>query len=145
MTENKLFISNKKVHKQILNDRYNHKGRGNGIWCNGAYVNRKFIIASKYCIDKIPESDLSVFNHYECNSKTNGKSVLKVHELEDWALLEMPKAPFISYGGSNGTFYNAPSTKKFPHFEMKIVLISDKNIFKEFKSQRNQLEEGRIA
>ena len=120
MTENKLFISNKKVHKQILNDRYNHKGRGNGIWCNGAYVNRKFIIASKYCIDKIPKSDLSVFNHYECNSKTNGKSVLKVHELEDWALLEMPKAPFISYGDS---------TKKFPHLEMKIVLMSDKNIF----------------
>ena len=75
-----------------------HKGRRNEAWCNGAYVNRKFIIASKYCIEKIPESDLSVCNHYECNHKNeSGKRILKVHKLEDWALLEMPKALFKNY------------------------------------------------
>ena len=104
-----------------------HKGKGNEVWCNGAYVNRKFIIASKYCIEKIPESDLSVCNHYECNHKNDGKSVLKIHKSDDWALLEMPKAPFISYGGSTGTFYNfllqVTTFKKIPHFKMEIVLL----------------------
>ena len=41
---------------------------------------------------------MSVFNHYECNHKNeSGKRVLKVHKLEDWALLEMPKALFKNY------------------------------------------------
>ena len=79
-----------------------HKGRRNEAWCNGAYVNRKFIIASKFCIEKIQtyyfSTDLLVFNHYECNHKNeSGKRILKVHKWEDWALLEMPKALFKNY------------------------------------------------
>ena len=71
----------------------NHVDEKN-VRCNGAYINKQFIIAAKLCIEKFSRTDknIKIFNHDQCqNGSVSGKLVRKIHKFGDLALLEMSK------------------------------------------------------
>ena len=59
----------------------NPLGNDNKIWCNGAFVNRKFIIASKKCVEKIPLDDMAVLTYDSCYKSTEEKSAKEVQNV----------------------------------------------------------------
>ena len=61
----------------------NPVGNYNEIWCNGAFINKKFVITSKKCIEDIYSEDLKVFTHEYCqNKEEKGKKVQDVHKFK---------------------------------------------------------------